>query len=60
MDTLVPIVCVLIFQPSLFDKTLFGTIIKWVDYTGVLINRFHCIYKPAKPKAVVYAYNKTW
>ena len=37
MDTLGPIVSVLIFQISLYDKASFGTITKHVDYAGVLI-----------------------
>ena len=37
MDTLGPIISVLIFQVSLYDKTSFGTITKCVDYGGVLI-----------------------
>ena len=33
---------VLIFQVSLCDKAPLGAITKYVDYAGVLINRFHC------------------
>ena len=43
MDTLGPIVSVLIFQVSLYDKAPFGTIIKCVDYAGCPdYNMLHC------------------
>ena len=35
----------------LYDKKL--TVTKCMEYTGVLINRFHCIYKPLKLITVV-------
>ena len=48
LDTLGPILSVLIIKDSLYDKTPFGTINEYVDYevclfSRVLINMFHCI-----------------
>ena len=49
MDTLEPLISVLIIQLSLHAKAPFVTITKCVDYGGVLIlsvlfNMFHCIF----------------